>query len=68
MFGGNASSEIRMWICGAHSENNRESGLVEEFILENFYINPMRNYSLWDSILYEKVKADKNTYDHYGAV
>lgn len=21
MFGGNASSEIRMWICGAHGEN-----------------------------------------------
>ncbi|MCL2771757.1 MAG: FAD-dependent oxidoreductase [Oscillospiraceae bacterium] len=60
MFGGNASSEIRMWICGAHGENNRETGLVEEFTLENFYINPMRNYSLWDSVLYEKVAAEKN--------
>ena len=24
MLGGNASSEIRMWICGAHGANNRE--------------------------------------------
>jgi len=46
VFGGNASSEIRMWICGAHGDNNRETGLVEEFTLENFYINPMRNYSI----------------------
>ena len=60
MFGGNASSEVRMWICGAHGENNRETGLVEEFTLENFYINPMRNYSVWDSVLYEKVAAEKN--------
>lgn len=24
MLGGNASSEIRMWVCGAHGRNNRE--------------------------------------------
>jgi len=60
MFGGNASSEIRMWICGAHGENNRETGIVEEIILENFYINPMRNYSVWDSVLYEKVMSESN--------
>ena len=23
MLGGNASSEIRMWVCGAHGKNNR---------------------------------------------
>jgi hypothetical protein len=60
MFGGNASSEIRMWICGAHGENNRETGLVEEFLLENHYRNPYRNFSLWDSILYEKVRFQEN--------
>jgi len=49
-----------MWICGAHGENNRETGLVEEFELENLYINPMRNYSVWDSVLYEKVAAENN--------
>jgi len=60
MFGGNASSEIRMWVCGAHGQNNKETGLVEEFKLENFHINPMRNYFVWDSVLYEKVAAEKN--------
>lgn len=24
VYGGNASSEIRMWVCGAHGKNNRE--------------------------------------------
>lgn len=56
MFGGNASSEIRMWVCGAHGENNRETGLVEEIMLESFYRNPYSNYSIWDSILFEKVR------------
>ena len=60
VFGGNASSEIRMWICGAHGENNKETGLVEEFTLENYRINPMRNYNIWDMVLYEKVKAEAN--------
>ncbi len=60
MFGGNASSEIRMWVCGAHGENNRETGLVEKILLENHYRNPYRNYSLWDSILYEKVRFQEN--------
>ena len=40
VLGGNASSEIRMWICGAHGENNRETGIVEEIELENLYRNP----------------------------
>lgn len=56
MFGGNASSEVRMWVCGAHGKNNRETGLIEEIMLESFYRNPYSNYSLWDSILYEKVR------------
>ena len=34
VLGGNASSEIRMWICGAHGENNRETGILEEIALE----------------------------------
>ncbi len=60
MVGGNASSEIRMHICGAHGENNRETGIVEEIELENHYRNPLRNYSIWDSILYEKVRFEPN--------
>ena len=34
VLGGNASSEIRMWICGAFGENNRETGILEEINLE----------------------------------
>lgn len=39
MLGGNTSSEIRMWVCGAHGKNNRETGLVEELMLENYWRN-----------------------------
>lgn len=60
VFGGNASSEIRMWICGAHGLSNRETGILEEIQMENLYRNPTPNYSLWDSILYEKVRFEKN--------
>jgi hypothetical protein len=60
VLGGNASSEIRMWICGARGANNRETGLIEEIALENRYRNPLQNYSLWDSILYEKVRFEPN--------
>ena len=60
MLGGNASSEIRMHICGAHGENNRETGLLEEILLESLYRNDPPSYSVWDSILYEKVYFEKN--------
>ncbi len=55
VFGGNASSEIRMWICGAHGDDNKETGILEEIQLENQYRNPMGNYSVWDSVLYGKI-------------
>ena len=35
VLGGNASSEVRMWICGAHGEHNRETGILEELQLAN---------------------------------
>ena len=49
MLGGNASSEIRMWISGAHGINNRETGIIEEIALENLYRNPTKSYAVWDS-------------------
>ncbi len=58
VFGGNASSEIRMWVCG--SPHQLETGLVEEFRLENLYRNTYVNFSVWDSILFEKVRFQKN--------
>ena len=62
MLGGNASSEIRMWVSGAGSRvrNLQETGIMEEVLLENMRRNPTRNFSIWDSILYEKVKNEKN--------
>ena len=60
MLGGNASSEVRMWVCGAHGDNNRETGIIEELVLENQYRNPDKNYSLWDTVLYEKVRFEPN--------
>lgn len=60
MLGGNASSEIRMWVCGAHGKNNRETGIVEEIMLENLYRNPTKNYFIWDSILLDFVKREPN--------
>jgi hypothetical protein len=52
VLGGNASSEVRMHICGAQGEHMRETGILEELILENHYRNPQPNYSIWDSVLY----------------
>jgi hypothetical protein len=64
VLGGNASSEIRMHVVGAdfHGRRSgaRESGLIEEFRLEDAARNPHRSYSQWDLLLYEKVCAEPN--------
>ena len=60
VLGGNASSEIRMHIGGAHGKDNREGGIIEEIFLENFFFNPGLKYPLWDSVLYGKAMAEKN--------
>lgn len=60
VLGGNASSEIRMWICGAHGRDRRETGIIEELLLENLHRNPEGNYSIWDSVLYGKVNFEPN--------
>lgn len=60
VLGGNSSSEIRMWICGARGQDNRETGIIEEIMLENFYQNPSHKYAIWDSVLYEKAMLEPN--------
>lgn len=60
VLGGNASSEIRMWICGAHGENNRETGILEEIMLESLYRNPTKSFAIWDTILYDFVRREEN--------
>ena len=60
VLGGNASSEIRMWVCGAQEENARETGIIEEIALENYYRNPTKNFYLWDTVLYDFVIREQN--------
>ncbi len=52
VLGGNASSEVRMWICGAHGKHNKETGILEELQLENLHRNSDGNYFVWDSVLW----------------
>ncbi|MEF3302147.1 FAD-dependent oxidoreductase [Paenibacillus sp. GYB003] len=64
VLGGNASSEIRMNISGssvrgkALQTESRESGIVEEILLECAVRNPQRSASMLDLILYEKCRTE----------
>ena len=62
VLGGNASSEIRMWISGAGTRvrDLQETGIMEELQLENMYRNPKRNWTSWDALLYEMVRFEPN--------
>lgn len=66
VLGGNASSEVRLWILGAtsHMGNNnrwaREGGVINEILLENAYRNPEGNALIFDTILLEKIVLEKN--------
>ncbi len=66
ILGGNASSEVRLWILGAtsHMGNNnrwaREGGVIDELLLENVYRNKEGNPVIFDTILLEKVSQEPN--------
>lgn len=64
MLGGNASSEIRMHIVGASCHNSKpdmmETGILLELLLENKRRNPYHTFSVWDTILWEKVRFQEN--------
>ncbi len=66
VLGGNASSEVRLWILGAtsHMGNNnrwaREGGVIDEILLENVYRNKEGNPLILDTILLEKVYEEPN--------
>lgn len=66
VLGGNASSEVRLWILGAtsHMGNNnrwaREGGIVDEILVENMARNPEGNPLLVDALLLEKATAEPN--------
>lgn len=60
VLGGNASSEVRMWIRGAKRPFDRETGLISEFEERNIYYNPTLCHSLFDTTLYAMVEENKN--------
>ena len=66
VLGGNASSEVRLWILGAtsHMGNNnrwsREGGVINEILVENVYRNPEGNPVILDMILLDKVHQEPN--------
>ena len=66
ILGGNASSEVRLWILGAtaHMGNNnrwaREGGVIDEVLVENMVRNPEGNPLIFDTILLEKVVEEPN--------
>lgn len=64
VLGGNASSEIRMHICGANSNMKKpeltEGGIIHELMLANKRVNDSFNFSIWDAVLFHAVKKEKN--------
>ena len=66
VLGGNASSEVRLWILGAtsHMGNNnrwaREGGIIDELLVENMYRNAEGNPLIFDTITLEKVVNEPN--------
>ena len=64
VLGGNASSEIRMHICGAdihaNKPNARETGIIEELLLSNRSVNPQHSFSVQDYVFESIVRAEKN--------
>ncbi|MHB9003834.1 MAG: FAD-dependent oxidoreductase, partial [Coriobacteriia bacterium] len=64
VLGGNSSSEIRVWVCGATSHGAqkyaRETGIMGELFVENQYRNPEGNPHLWDMVVLDAVRAEPN--------
>ncbi len=66
VLGGNASSEIRLWVLGAtcHMGSNnrwaREGGMIDEILTENLWRNPDSNPLIFDTVLIEWVVREAN--------
>lgn len=64
VFGGNASSEMRMHISGASchwgKKDAAETGILMELQLENKYLNDSYNYSIWDGVLWSAARSTEN--------
>ncbi|WP_329126170.1 FAD-dependent oxidoreductase [Streptomyces sp. NBC_01465] len=64
VLGGNSSSEVRVWVCGAtgHGKNHhaREGGIMGELLVENQFRNPDGNPYYWDTVVLDAVRAEPN--------
>jgi hypothetical protein len=64
VLGGNSSSEIRVWVCGATAHGSqkyaRETGIMGELFVENQYRNPEGNPYFWDQVVHDAVRAEPN--------
>ncbi|WP_028611377.1 FAD-dependent oxidoreductase [Paenibacillus harenae] len=64
VLGGNSSSEVRVWVCGATAHGThryaRETGIMGEMFVENQFRNPDGNPYFWDNVVLETVLAEKN--------
>ncbi|MEO7143493.1 MAG: FAD-dependent oxidoreductase [Bryobacteraceae bacterium] len=62
--GGNSTGEVKMHIVGASCHRGRpgwrESGLLEEFRLDDAVNNPQRSWEMWELLLYDKVMSEPN--------
>ncbi|SFA89554.1 FAD dependent oxidoreductase [Amycolatopsis marina] len=64
VLGGNSSSEVRVWVCGATAAGRqryaRETGIIGELYLENQHRNPEGNPLYWDMVVLDAVRAEPN--------
>lgn len=64
VLGGNSSSEVRVWVCGATAHGvqhyARETGIMGELFVENQFTNPEGNPYYWDLVILEAVRREEN--------
>ncbi len=69
VLGGNASSEMRVTVNGVHGLRHkdkrmpkveRETGIIEEIMIENWHRNPQESYPVWDHVLYDYCVREPN--------
>ncbi len=64
ILGGNASSECRVHLNGVthlkDGKPERETGVVEEMLIHNWFNNPQKSWRVWDHVLYDFIVREPN--------
>ena len=65
VLGGNASSEMRVHVNGVthlrpDNKPERETGIIEEILLLNRFMNKQESFPVWDHVLYEFIVREPN--------